>query len=152
MNQKINYSGELMLISNATQRANAILQNEEFHVKLAAKESFDESNASGKNISDLIKGTSVRAQVEIYKSLWLWSKSNAYTTPIQPNIIYLNSRKIEVRSDKDWTCTLIHEFIHLVDFESAQYFFAHGSNRRINKENTAPYWIDNLVQTLLMKL
>src|SRR5690606_41963938 len=121
INQKINYDGDLKLISDATQIANSIVVNEEFHTKLATKESFDESNASGKIISDLIKGTSLIADIELYKSSWPWSKSNAYTTPIHPNTIFLNSRKLDNRSEKDWACTLIHEFIHLVDFENTQY-------------------------------
>lgn len=151
MKQKINYTGDSEVISEAVQKANEILENVEFHKELSEKDSFDESNASGTIISKLIKSSKVKASVEIYKPKWLWSKANAYTRPINPNLIYLNNRKIKKRDEIEWTATLIHEYIHLVDFESKEYYFAHGSNDRRDKDNTAPYWIDNLVFKILKK-
>ncbi len=151
MKNRINYDGTLDLIINAVQKANEILENEEFLNELSKIDSFDYSNASGEIISKLIKSSKVKASVEIYKPKWLWSKANAYTRPINPNLIYLNNRKIKKRDEIEWTATLIHEYIHLVDFESKEYYFAHGSNDRRDKDNTAPYWIDNLVFKILKK-
>lgn len=144
MKTKIDYTGTSGIVIEAVQKANDMLNNDFFHSKLSEKQSFDESNANGKIISELIKNSSILARIETYKSTWPWSKANAYTTPLQPDLIYLNSRKLDDYNSTDLACTIIHEFIHLIDFESSTYFFAHGSNYNLNKGNTAPYWIDNL--------
>ena len=148
----INYSGTETSLAEAVQKANDVLNSALLHLKLSEKQSFDESNASGKIISDLIKNSQILAKVELYKSPWPWSKANAYTTPLQPDNIYFNSRKLSDYSSNDIACTLIHEFVHLVDFESSSYFFAHGSNYSLNKGNTAPYWIDQLAMEILNKI
>lgn len=149
MKKLINYTESSNLINEGVEKANAVLNNDHFHLKLSEKLTFDESNASGLIISNLIKNSSVLANIEIYKSIWPWSKANAYTTPLHPDLIYLNVRKLDDYTSTDLACTLIHEFVHLIDFESKEYFFAHGSNYSKNKQNTAPYWIDNLALIIL---
>lgn len=147
---RITYNGNIEIISDAIQDANFILENEEFHITLSAKNSFDSSNASGKIISDLIKTSTVVAIVETYKPIPVppWSRANAYTKQSEPNKIFLNRRKLN-RSIESIAATLVHEYIHLVDFENSNYNFGHGDNSSTNKEDTAPYWIDILAYEML---
>ena len=92
----------------------------------------------------MIKNSQILAKVELYKSPWPWSKANAYTTPLQPDIVYYNSRKLSDYSSNDIACTLIHEFVHLVDFESSSYFFFFFFFFSLNKGNIVRYWIYQL--------
>jgi len=148
--KKINYNGNIQIISDAVHDANFILDSPEFHDALASKSGFDNSNASGKIISDLIKASSIDAIVETYKPLPIppWSRANAYTKPSEPKTIFLNRRKLN-RSMESVASTLVHEYIHLVDYANSQYEFGHGDNSSADKENTAPYWIDILAYQLL---
>lgn len=148
--KRINYNGNIQIISDAIQDANFILNSAEFHDALASKSDFDNSNASGKTISNLIKAFSIDAIVVTYKPLPIppWSRANAYTKPSEPKTIFLNLRKLN-RSIESVASTLVHEYIHLVDYANSQYEFGHVDNSRINKENTAPYWIDILAYQLL---
>ncbi len=148
--KRINYDGSIQVISDAIQDANFILDSEEFHDALASKFAFDNSNASGKAISDLIRASSIEGIVETYKPLPIppWSRANAYTKPSDPKTIFLNRRKLN-RSIESIAATLVHEYIHLVDYANSQYEFGHGDNSSADKENTAPYWIDILAYQIL---
>ncbi|MFA5298249.1 MAG: hypothetical protein WC389_08600, partial [Lutibacter sp.] len=93
MSKKINYTSTEDHIIQAVEKANFVLESDGFHQILSAKEEFGHSNATGLIISNLIKNTKVNAYVEIYKSVWPWSKVNGYTLPTDKNKIYLNERK-----------------------------------------------------------
>lgn len=148
--EKINYTGNIEVIKDAVEDANFILESKEFHEHLSKKNSFDSSNASGKIISQLIANSDVKAQIEVYKPIPIppWSRANAYTRKSEPNKIFLNKRKLK-RSIESIASTIVHEYIHLLDYASDDYNFGHGDNSSVNKENTAPYWIDILVYELL---
>ena len=148
--ERLIYKGSISSITDAVQDANYILNNELFHYELSLKQSFDFSNASGKIISELIKSSKIVASVETYKSVALppWSRANAYTLPNVLDKIFLNRRKLN-RSFESIAATLVHEYVHLIDYESKEYHFGHGDNSSSNKENTAPYWIDMLAYKLL---
>ena len=144
------YDGEPEFIGEAVKIANSVLSNEKFYKEIAKKKDFDESDITGKVLSNLIKMSTVEAQIEIYKSFWPWSASNAYTTPQQPDRIRLNERKFDdITSAEQWAVTIVHEYVHLVDFETAEYDFGHGSNKRANKENTAPYWVEEVANKII---
>lgn len=63
MNRKINYIGSDNYIINAVDKANFVLENDDFHRILSEKLQFDHSNATGAIISNLIKNTKVNAYV-----------------------------------------------------------------------------------------
>lgn len=148
--ERISYNGTIQIITDAIQDAVFILENETFHEALIAKTSFENSNASGKIISGLIKDSNIQAIVETYKPFPIppWSRANAYTKPSEPNKIFLNRRKLN-RSIESIAATIVHEYVHLIDYANSDYEFGHGDNSSVNKENTAPYWIDILAYEIL---
>ena len=147
--KRYNYNGDLSLLSEAITKANSVLDNEEFYRKLAEIETFDDANVSGKVLGNLIRLSKVEADIEIYESIWPWSKATAYTTPIEPNTIKLNGRKFNERTSEEWAVTLIHEFVHLVDFENEDFHFGHNGNQRNKNEHTAPYMVEKIAEELI---
>lgn len=149
--KRIDYNGNSELIINAVEDANFVLNSDEFYEKISEIESFDYSNANGKKISELVKRSSIIAKLEFYKSLPIppWSRANAYTTKSSPGTIFLNKRKLWKRSPESVASTIIHEYIHLVDHESLDYEFGHGTNDSSGKSNTVPYKIDKIAYELL---
>lgn len=146
MKQKINYTEDSGVISEAVKSANSILENKDFHEELSSIESFNNSNASGKIISELIKESSLEAYIELYSKTL--TRANAYTIPRKPKSIFLNNKRLN-RSIGSIAATLVHEYIHLLDFANEEYWFGHSSNRRRGNGETAPHKIDNLVYRLL---
>lgn len=148
---KINYSGDNEIVLKAVEKANFVLENNDFHTELAAAQNiFDHSNVNGAVVSNLIKNTQIKATVEIYTSIWRWSRVNGYTIDNGENKIFLNSRKLnEAANELNVAATLVHEFLHLVDFENDNFFFGHDGNRSAGNDNTAPYWIDTLTEKIL---
>ena len=143
-------TGEPEFINEAVKIANEVLANEEFYNRIAEKKDFDESDITGKVLSNLIKMSTVEAYVDARRKAWPWSASNAYTTPQKPNRIRLNKWKFDdITSAEQWAVTLVHEYVHLVDFEHSNYDFGHGSNRRTDKENTAPYWVEEVAKKII---
>lgn len=148
---KISYTGKSDLILDAVEDANFILNSESFYQEIKKVNSFEFSNTNGKIISELIRNSKIVASLEFYKSLPIppWSRANAYTKRKYPSTIFLNKRKLWNRSPESIASTIIHEYIHLVDFESNDYEFGHGSNDNDGKSNTVPYFIDNIAYKLL---
>ena len=86
--------------------------------------------------------------VKLYKSKNPFSKAYGYFTPSKPDHIYLNTRKLN-RSRGSIVSSLIHEMIHYCDHKNQFESYGHGNNDPQGKENTAPYWIDNLAQSII---
>jgi hypothetical protein len=86
--------------------------------------------------------------VKLYKSKNPWSKAYGYFSPAKPDHIFLNTRKLN-RSKGSIVSSLIHEMIHYVDDKNKNESYGHGDNSSLGKENTAPYWIDNLAESII---
>ncbi len=87
--------------------------------------------------------------VKTYKPWWPWSKALGYFKPSEPHTIYLNSRKLN-RSRGSITSSLWHELIHAIDNQDLSHEFGHKDNTWTpEKEETAPYKIDNFVHELI---
>jgi hypothetical protein len=86
--------------------------------------------------------------VKLYKSKNPFSKAYGYFSPSKPDHIFLNTRKLN-RSKGSIVSSLIHEMIHYVDDKNKQESYGHGDNSPVGKENTAPYWIDNLAESII---
>lgn len=148
--KRFNYKASVDFITAAVEKANKLLESKEFYEELAKIKNFDGTNITGEVLANLIKISKVEAIVEIYKSKWPWSSVNAYTSPQQPDIIKLNYNQFKKRKDPNsWAVTLIHEYIHLVDFENLDYTFGHEGNLRKENENTAPYKVEKIAEKLL---
>ena len=135
-------------MSEAVEKANNILGDEGFHRELSAIEHFEYANASGAIISRLIKESKIEAQVKFYSKRL--TRANAYTKPKYPDSIFLNDKRLN-RSAESIAATLVHEYIHLLDYADKEYYFGHAGNSSTGKENTAPYKIDNIVYAMLSK-
>lgn len=148
---RIEYNGNWEIIEDSVEDANYLFNSELFFEKILAKDSFDNSNADGSKIVELIKNCTVKASLEFYKPLPIppWSRANAYTKRSAPSTIFLNRRKLRNRSIESIAATIVHEYMHLVDFASDGYEFGHGDNDSAGKSNTVPYWIDQLAYNLL---
>lgn len=149
---KINYSGNSESIRKAVDDANYILNDEEFLVAITKKRSFDNTKVSGVIVSMLIRISNIKAEIGLYKPLPIppWNRANAYTEPNSPTTIFLNKRKLRNQSVESIASTIIHEYVHLIDFATEKYDLGHGSYSITGKANTIPYWIDQLAYEMLI--
>lgn len=129
-------------------KANILISDPKFKTKLANKKSFDMATCDGHHILKLIENNRRFLYVHTYRSRNPWSKAYGYYSPATPNNIYLNTRKLN-RSTGSIVASLIHELIHWLDHYDTQHSFGHGDNNPTGKQNTAPYWIDNIAEALI---
>lgn len=151
-NVRISYEGKDERIFKAVELANEIVLNPCFAEELQNVVGFDSTtppDLNGKMLWGFINSSSVVADVDTYKTCWRWSKANAYTVYDKPTKIYLNARKLKKSKINDLVATLVHEYVHLVDFEQDSYEFTHINNSVRGNQNTAPYIIDNIVKKIL---
>ena len=145
------YDGNNVDVICAVEYANDLIMSNDFLSKIAAKKQFDMSEAKGRDVVSYIEyfftGMFGRLHVNVYTSKNPWSKAYGYFNPNKPNQIYLNSRKLN-RSHASITASLIHELIHFLDTKTG-FYFGHGNNSPVGKENTIPYWVDNLAEEMI---
>ncbi len=146
------FNGSNSNVKVAIEMANSILLNPKFYQKIRAKSKFDLSTASPQIIANLIQGSSLEFEVDLfYPSGWRaikYGKTFAYTDHQYPNTLFLNLKKLK-RNPENITATIIHESIHALDHECSEYTFGHGNNSAKGKGDTAPYWIGNLANRIL---
>lgn len=149
---KITFNDVHKNVQEAVKMANSVLENEDFYIRIRQVTKFDLSTASPEFIADLIHNSNLDFNVELfYPSGWRaikYRKTFAYTDGNYPNTIFLNLKKLD-REIEDIAATIIHESIHTLDDECVEYTFGHGNNSSVGKDNTAPYWIGNLVYQIL---
>lgn len=157
------YFGDNFLIRDCVEIANDIVHNSElFHEKICDA-TFDMATCGGDEIYNDIKIRLKRPSridsrspmvknyeltVKLYKSKNPWSSAYGYFSPSKPDHIFLNSRKLN-RSRGSIVSSLIHEMIHYVDDKNKYESYGHGDNSPVGKSNTAPYWIDNLAESIV---
>jgi hypothetical protein len=146
------YNGTNKDILQAVDDCNNLIQTNSFLTKIALKDHFDYADCTGRFISQMIEyfiqGKYGDLHVNVYKSKNPWSRAYGYFNPSKPDQIYLNSRKLN-RSLASICASLCHELIHYLDSKSV-FSFGHGDNSSVGKENSAPYWIDNLAEEILL--
>lgn len=149
---KIRFNDEHPIVQQAVEMANLVFENKEFYERIRKETKFDLSTAEPAFIADLILNSSLEFKVELfYPSGWRalkYRKTFAYTDGNYPNTLFLNLKKLD-REIEDIAATIIHESIHALDDECLEYTFGHGNNSSVGKDNTAPYWIGNLVYQIL---
>lgn len=131
--------------------ANNVLEDSDFYTRLSKIKGFDYSDITEEVLSKLIFDSQKIASVIIKRKQNPFSAATAYTKPAYPTLIfiynsYLTSKEVNAI---DIACTLIHEFVHLIDYESADYDFGHGNNYNAGKENTAPYAIEKVTRDII---
>lgn len=133
------------------EKAQEVLNNPTFWKAIASHPGFDNTKLSPDEIATLLQQTSHQITLEDWKPTELeaftkYRKTNAKT--VNKELIYLNVRK-SARSIQQIAGTIIHEGIHAVDLAHPDKTFGHAGNSRTGNENTAPYWIGDLVINIL---
>jgi hypothetical protein len=133
-------------ILRCVKRANDILEDLDFYGEIAQKNSFDMSTASPTYIAKKMREKFPKLNCNVKTYYKKWSRANAFFEPSNPTFININLAKLN-RTDESIVATIIHEWVHMVDGVDKQESFGHGSNSSKGKQNTAPYWIDNLAES-----
>ena len=146
---KIVYIGKKQKILDAVNYVNDLFDEDEFWKAIEDKENFDYSVYSAKEIAGFMRGKEKAVEVKLYRPSWpRHRKTNAYTDPNYPNILFYNSKKLW-RGIGNIVNTIVHEYVHSVDFtedNSSRVDYGHGSQSSSGKGNAAPYWIGNLAE------
>lgn len=136
-------------IERCIDEANRLLKSPVFKREIEEKRAgFDMSTATPEYIADRITSKYGHLICEVHLYHNRWSRALAYFDPRYPNRIYINAAKLN-RTDGSVIATIIHEWVHLVDYDDHLHSYGHGSNSPVGKQNTAPYWIDNKAQALI---
>lgn len=83
------------------------------------------------------KNGRVPTLVEPWKPLNPWTSAIATTFKDKPGVIFINVRKINQRSAREYAATMVHEFCHLAGY-------GHGSNYNqgsVEKLQSVPIWL-----------
>lgn len=142
------YSGTNISVTKAAQKANELLQDNNFFQQIATHGKFDMSSATSTEVADVLKNAKFQMMIELYYPPNPLSKALAYDDPIHPLTIHLNARRLN-RSIASICATIIHESVHAADAMESSFHFGHGDNSSNGKGNTAPYWIDNLAYSIV---
>lgn len=113
------------------------------------KEDFLLSTASPEVIADLMLDFIVAGnKIKINTYYTRNKRVMGYFVASKPNDIFLN-RATFPRKIESLVSTFYHEFVHAVDAFSKVHRFGHGNNKYMTwKEETAPYWIDNVAHKI----
>lgn len=139
-------------VNKAVKLANDLIVDSKFSIKLNNKKSFDMATCDGTHIYSLyLRAIKIKKTMYVYtyKSRNPWSRAYGYFNPAKPDNVYLNTRKLN-RSLASIASSIIHESVHWLDHYDEKHSFNHGDNNPQGKQNTAPYWIDNVSEALLM--
>jgi len=171
------YEGDSHLINNCVKIANELVLDENFRERIRECE-FDMATCDGVVIAEDIRKAAEYRKISLgfpmypasenvgktkhfvdyipvhpiivktYRSKNPWSSALGYFSPSQPDHIFLNNRKLN-RSKGSIVATLIHEMIHFCDYLNEVDSYGHGDNSPAGKENTAPFYIDNIAESIV---
>ena len=171
------YTGKSHLINDCIKIANNLVLDKKFRDRIKECE-FDMATCDGIIIEKDIRNASEYAKVSLgfpiyeatenyektrhfvnyipvnpltvktYRSKNPWSSALGYFSPSKPDHIFLNNRKLN-RTKGSIVATLIHEMVHYCDFLNEVESYGHGDNSPNGKENTAPFYIDNIAESMV---
>ena len=144
---RITYKGNLELIKLAVEDANDILNDSTFYQLINQFEQFECAKKKPEEIAEIINQNSLEVVVKLYKPRWVFSKVLGYFVKSKPKTIFLNARKI-YRPSASVTNTIIHEYIHAIDYNHNNELIEFGHNCGVHK-GTAPYEIGNLAERII---
>ena len=133
--------------NEAIKIANELLNNKVFYQEILAFGEFDMSDAKTEKIIELMKVAHKESSMEVHSYYKRWSRAYGYYEPNRPTRININAAKLN-RSIGSLVASIIHEYVHFVD-GITPLSFGHGSNSPVGKQNTAPYAIDNIAQSII---
>jgi|TARA_B110000114_G_C15090695_1_gene398446 hypothetical protein len=143
----VTYQGIYNQIKLAVEDANELFNSPIFYELIEKHPGFSCSEKKPIEIADLIRNSTLKIQVKLYKPRWKWSKVLGYFVKSHPNTIFLNIRKI-YRETNSITNTIIHECIHALDYNENSNIIEFGHNCGYF-DNTAPYEIGNIAESIV---
>lgn len=136
-------------LERAILKANKLLLDPQFYEAISNKPTpFDYATCTPQYIAEAISSSVNQTNIYVRTYYKRFSKALAYFDPSEPNVIYINTAKLG-RSDGSIGASCIHELVHAVDDTDIEHSFGHGDNSSYGKENSAPYWIDNLAAAMI---
>lgn len=149
---KLTYSGNNILLSEAILKANRLLSNTEFYEKIKSIHHFD--NANGYTGEQIVKEMLYIESVVVYEYKKRWTSTTAITQDqIGVNMLKLNRYSDHKRNIASITNTLIHEFIHAVDWKTNQKWdYTHRTQYAENPPISAPYVIGEIAEKYYLEL
>ena len=132
-------------IINATNKVITLFNDVAFLDYMKSIE-IDMADVSSTKVAELTLGWMKIENIGVttFRPCYRWSKAIAKFDRRRPDIVQLNSRKLNRNWDKDINeasiaGSIVHEIIHLVDNKFKDFSFGHAGNSSKGKENTAPY-------------
>lgn len=145
MNMNITYVGDLSQVKLAVQDANEVLFTDTFYSQIRILSKFNCTQHTPSEIADIIKTSSLKVEVKTYRPKWAYSKVAGFFIRKFPNTLFLNNRKL-YRDTTSITNTIIHEYVHAVDFnQHGEFRFTHDCTLN----NTAPYVLGQIAELIV---
>lgn len=146
----IKYKGFDKNITAAVRNVNVLFQYYHFYHCIRQHLRFDMSDISPRQIARLLEHTELTLTVDLYYSVNPFSKALSYDDPEKPNVIHLN--KWNLNQSLGSLCnTIVHQCIHALNAQHPHFNFGHSITDTAAQYNTAPYWIANLAQQIILR-
>ena len=147
---KLHYRGRNRKIKKAMNIANEILNNPSFFEKISNHEEFDNTKPIDLNpseISSFLKNHPKKVYVKTYIG-----KLGVNAKTKRPTYFRLNRLELR-RPTAKIVRTMIHEYVHCIDFSLKEYKFTHKDNNNDNgdEDNTAPWIIGKIAYEMASK-
>jgi hypothetical protein len=147
---QIQYKGLDEKIKTAVKSVNALFQFSGFYDAIRRHRRFDMANVPPSWIADLLESSNLYMRIDFYYSVNPFSNALVYDDPKDLTVIHFNKWNLDKQTGSICNA-IIHQCVHAVNALYSQYSFGHGSNEEEGKENTAPFWIANLAQQIIMQ-
>lgn len=146
---QIQYKGFESNVKTAVNLVSSLLQYEGFYDTIRRHRKFDMANVPPSWIADLVQSSDICMNIDFYYSVNPFSNALSYDDVKSPFTIHLNKWNLS-KSVGSICNAIVHQCIHAVNSLYPQYCFGHG-NETENMNNTAPYWIANLAQQIILQ-
>lgn len=148
---QIQYKGLDQNVKTAVDQVNNLLSYNGFYDSIRRHRKFDMANVPPSWIADLLQSSDIKMSIDFYYSVNPFSNALSYDDVKSPGVIRLN--KWNMGKPIGSICNaLMHQCVHAVNAQYPQYTFGHGNGMPGDSVgNTAPYWIANLAQQIIVK-
>lgn len=146
---KASYTGTISKkLRSAAAFVNELSGDENFWREVREKPDFSYSDLSSEEIERRIRRSAGTVTIRLWKPKeGTYPRTIAVTRKGSPWMLFYNSRKLGTQSVSSMASTIVHEFIHNVDYfddGNPAVEMGHGDNSSVGKGNSAPYWIGRL--------
>lgn len=143
----LNFKTNVDWLKDDVERANTVVPELIERLKKLGEYKFKLSDITAIELAEMFEKSNATLEVKTY---WYYSRNViGKFVPSQPLNIWLN-RKAQPRGIEDNVATMIHEGVHYLDSLTPKYF-GHADNKYKKwKENTAPFYADNLAEQIVL--